>query len=265
MLKQRILTAVTLIPILFFILFSNNIWLLSALLALILLACSWEWSRLIPLKQAVLKITYIILIIAAFGLCYRLYTYWFMAGAFLWILNVMAVLYYPESQALWGRRVVIAIMGLLILPLFAVSLMRLYLLPHGLYLLLGLLFLIWAADIGAYFAGKAFGRHKLIPRVSPGKSWEGVLGGFTLSLLVAFAGYQWFGAKHLVSWCLFSALIVAISIFGDLFISILKRRLGLKDTSALLPGHGGALDRLDSLIAALPFYYWGITYLLIGT
>ena len=118
----------------------------------------------------------------------------------------------------------------------------------------------WAADIGAYFAGRRLGRIKLAPALSPNKTWEGVLGGLLLSLLVAVAGLVWFDLPWLgfISLCLAAVLA---SVVGDLAESMFKRQRGLKDSSHLLPGHGGILDRIDSLSASFPLLALGLVWL----
>jgi phosphatidate cytidylyltransferase len=117
---------------------------------------------------------------------------------------------------------------------------------------------VWAADIGAYFAGRRFGKRKLAPAVSPGKSWEGALGGLACALLVSLT----FAYALAVPWgaplLLFTVLVAVLSIFGDLFESVLKRTAGVKDSGGLLPGHGGVLDRLDALLPALPLAALGL-------
>ena len=116
-----------------------------------------------------------------------------------------------------------------------------------------------AADIGAYFAGRAFGAKKLAPAVSPGKTWEGVGGGAVLAASVCGVGLLFFP----VQWPLWMALsigLVAVSIFGDLFESLVKRATGVKDSGTILPGHGGVLDRIDSLLAALPVFALLLVY-----
>jgi phosphatidate cytidylyltransferase len=138
---------------------------------------------------------------------------------------------------------------------------------HSPLFLLSVMALVWIADVGAYFFGKAFGKRKLAPTISPGKSWEGALGGafavlLTATLSIACApAAAWLADTFAVrlqakmGWPLalaMLALIVAASVVGDLFESLLKRRAGLKDSSNLLPGHGGVLDRIDSLIPVLP-------------
>ena len=143
-----------------------------------------------------------------------------------------------------------------------ITLVAIYQQAQGKQLVVYLLFLVWAADTGAYLAGKRWGRHKLIPAVSPGKTIEGTLGGMLLALLVAYLGTYYFNPHSAVIWYAIAGGIALISIVGDLFISMLKRRSKLKDTGSIFPGHGGVLDRIDSLIAAMPlFYYCGLFYL----
>ncbi len=130
-------------------------------------------------------------------------------------------------------------------------------------LLLSILIIVWLADIGAYFAGRAFGKHKLAPAISPGKTWEGVAGGVLAVLLVAVAVVWFTSLQENIALVIYAkygvvamlgnlVLLVALSIIGDLLESKLKRRRGFKDSSNLLPGHGGVLDRIDSLIPVLP-------------
>ncbi|HDL3847232.1 TPA: phosphatidate cytidylyltransferase, partial [Mannheimia haemolytica] len=131
---------------------------------------------------------------------------------------------------------------------------------QGTYLFLYVCLLVWGADSGAYFAGRAFGKRKLAPKVSPGKSWEGVIGGVLTSSLIAFTFLQLtpanvFGkALATTPFILVSVGMVAISVLGDLAESMFKRQAGIKDSSQLIPGHGGILDRIDSLTAAVPFF-----------
>jgi phosphatidate cytidylyltransferase len=129
--------------------------------------------------------------------------------------------------------------------------------------LLSAMAMVWVADIGAYFAGHAFGKRKLAPSISPGKTWEGVAGGLVAVLLLAALAAQLpetFQAQLLVrygwfKWVLFLGLFVAASVVGDLFESMLKRRAEVKDSSGLLPGHGGVLDRIDALVPTMPLAY----------
>jgi CDP-diglyceride synthetase len=123
------------------------------------------------------------------------------------------------------------------------------------------LFLVWAADIGAYLVGRTWGCHKILPLVSPGKSWEGFIGGLVAVLLVAVIESIFIEPFYLSRWLLLAVITSLFSVVGDLWVSILKRHTGLKDTGFLIPGHGGILDRLDSLLAAAPIFYFGLKIL----
>jgi len=129
------------------------------------------------------------------------------------------------------------------------------------WLVLAAMAIVWVADTAAYFSGRAFGRHKLAPQVSPGKTWEGVYGAWIAVALYALALVPYAGAAGfrlpvttlaIASWVVFLLLLASISVVGDLFESLLKRHAGAKDSGALLPGHGGVLDRIDALLAAMP-------------
>jgi phosphatidate cytidylyltransferase len=167
-----------------------------------------------------------------------------------------------------GNRLLNAMYGVAILACFMAMLV---LFQHSTLYLFSVMAIVWIADIGAYFVGKAIGKHKLAPSISPGKSWEGAIGGWVAVLAFAAATtycselHDTFAAKLWTTggWLLFvpvMTLLVAASIVGDLFESQLKRRISMKDSSNLLPGHGGVLDRIDALIPTLPiavlFDYW---------
>src|SRR3990167_3322211 len=168
----------------------------------------------------------------------------------------LVVLSYRGSSRYWGGAPGKLLIGLLILLPAWQGLMLLKAWPLGNLLILAVMVLVWGADIGAYFSGKAFGKRKLAPRVSPGKSWEGAIGGllFSLGLTLAVGLYRgWFASEMLLALA-GAGLVVSISVVGDLTESMFKRQAGLKDSSNLLPGHGGVLDRIDSLTAAIPMF-----------
>ncbi|CEG57995.1 phosphatidate cytidylyltransferase [Legionella fallonii] len=261
MFMQRLITTLVLVPLVLLILFYAPAWLLEGVVLLILLAAGRECWQLIPLNTLPLQAGFLLLLLLGLWVCGSLFTYWLILGLLVWVFNCIAILTFPKSQDYWGYPCVVAGTCFLLLPLFVQSLIHLYYLPKGKFLLVYLLFLIWASDIGAYVTGKRFGKHKLIPQVSPGKSWEGALGGYLLSMIVACVGFVSFKPGSILLWFGLALLTVTISIFGDLFISILKRRCHLKDTGTLIPGHGGVLDRLDSMIAALPLFYFGLTFI----
>jgi len=260
MFMQRLITSLILVPLVLLIIFYGNSWLLGGIVLANLLVASNECFQLIPLKLSGVQVAFVLVMILCLWACNLLFSYWLDAGLVLWLFIIIAILTFPNSQNFWGFPVIVASVCLVLLPLFAQSLIHLYYLPQGKGLLVYLLFLIWASDIGAYLSGKRLGKHKLIPQVSPGKSWEGVLGGIVLAMIIAWLGFCYFNPNAKLYWFVLSLCTVIISIFGDLFISILKRRCHLKDTGTIIPGHGGILDRLDSLIAAVPLFYFGQTF-----
>lgn len=259
MFLHRLITSLILVPLVLVMIFYGHPWLLAGIILLVFLAASRECFQLIPLKKVTTQIGFFVILLGALWVCGYLFSYWLATGLFLWIFIILAILTFPGSQQYWGYPAVVASVCVILLPLFVQSIVHLYYLSDGKALLVYLLFLIWASDIGAYLSGKLIGKHKLIPQVSPGKSWEGVLGGVILAMLVAAVGALYFAPEAKLYWFFLAFCTVIISIFGDLFISILKRRCHLKDTGTLIPGHGGVLDRLDSLIAALPLFYFGLT------
>lgn len=254
MFKQRLLTALVLVPLLLAALFYGSPSLLAILLVLLVLIAAYEWGTLLPLDKPY-RYAYPFLILLALYFCDQFFFLCLGVGLVFWCIAAVAIVTYPATVSLWGRPFVVAFAGFWFLPLFAQSLKNTYLLVDGKYYLLILLLLIWSADVGAYLAGRQWGRHKLLALVSPGKTWEGVLGGMLLALSVVLAAISCFHFSRPLIWGLWVLVLVPVSIFGDLLMSMLKRRVKLKDTGSLLPGHGGILDRFDSLIAAAPFYY----------
>jgi phosphatidate cytidylyltransferase len=172
---------------------------------------------------------------------------------FWWAACLVAILRFPQPIS----RPMAALAGLLVLVPGGVTVtVLLAKLPEGVALVLLVLVIVWAADVGAYFAGRRLGRHKLAPDVSPGKTWEGVGGGLVAAGLAALAGGAVLDGPLPSPAALFAlgAGLAAISVIGDLTVSMYKRNVGLKDSGRLIPGHGGALDRVDSITAAVPLY-----------
>ncbi|GGI89732.1 phosphatidate cytidylyltransferase [Legionella impletisoli] len=264
MFKQRLLTTLVLIPLVLLAIYFAYPWLLGFVLLALVVAGGWEWLPLMPVKSIWIKLFFIFGLVGMVGASFWWLHDWLYVGLFAWFLILIAVVTFPASKAYWGFPIVVAGACLLLLPLFAASLSAIYLLPNGQDLIVYLLCLVWAADVGAYLIGKAFGKRKLIPQVSPGKTIEGVMGGVFLSLVVGAVAYFYFKPMNPGAWFLLAGFTALISVLGDLFISILKRRCQLKDTGHIFPGHGGVLDRLDSLIAAAPFFFWGVQVLTTG-
>ena len=186
------------------------------------------------------------------------------AASALWAVIFLWVLSYPSSAALWAAKPSKLIQGIFLLSAAWLGFVWLINADNAISHLVYVIALVAAADIGAYFAGKTFGKHKLAPNVSPGKTWEGFMGGTVAVLLLAFAVTQWHGQIVFLSAFGFMVLAIAcgfVSVVGDLYESMIKREVGAKDSSQLLPGHGGLLDRVDGLIAAVTLY----TFVMINT
>lgn len=260
MLKARLLTASVLLTLFLGALFTLPSGWWRALVALVIAAGAWEWARLAGLNHA--RAGFYVLTTLALGggasllpfLPWRLLVYTAAAG--FWLLLVP--LWLLRHRRISGARLLAA--GWLVLVPAGLALVDLRVV--GATALLALMGSVWIADTGAYFTGHRYGRHKLAPSVSPGKTWEGVAGGLTAVVLFALAvsavggaGLVSQGASFPVRWVCITLLFMAtavVSILGDLFESSAKRQAGVKDSGNLLPGHGGVLDRIDSLTAALP-------------
>lgn len=263
MLKTRIITAAVLIGLLLVVI----LWLppFATMIAMtaVVLAGAWEWSAFLRLQRIGGRVLYVFAVAACLPVLWQLtlaepVRLLVLSVALVWwVLALLWVVFAPRRAAAWSA----ALAGLLALTPAWVALVRLRIdVPRGEQWLLFALCLVWAADVGAYFAGRSLGRHKLAPQVSPGKTWEGVLGGLVLASLVAVWGSYWFAlpALQLVPLCLG---VVAFSVVGDLTESLLKRFAGLKDSGTLFPGHGGVMDRIDSLTSALPVLLLGLVVL----
>lgn len=262
MFKQRLLTTLILVPLVLLAIYYANHAALGGIVLLVVLLMGWEWLQLIPIKHVVNKGLFLVALLLLIWPAMHWLHYWVIADLLCWCAILMAVLMYPVSQAVWGHRFIVAGAGMLLLPLVASTICALYLQPQGQDLIVYLLCLIWATDIGAYLVGKQWGTHKLIVAVSPGKTIEGTVGGLALALLVACLGFVYFKPESILAWLTTAIATALISILGDLFISMLKRRCHLKDTGQIFPGHGGVLDRLDSLLAALPLFYFAQHFLM---
>jgi phosphatidate cytidylyltransferase len=127
--------------------------------------------------------------------------------------------------------------------------------PYNFHYVLGIILLIWASDVGAYLVGSLIGKHKLFERISPGKTWEGTIGAFILNIGCAFIIANWFPELALKHWIVISILVSVFGSIGDLVESMFKRQAGIKDSGKIMPGHGGILDRFDSLLFVSPFVY----------
>ncbi|KAF0814377.1 Phosphatidate cytidylyltransferase [Andreprevotia sp. IGB-42] len=270
MLKTRVLTALFLIPLILAGLFYFPPYAWLALVAVIVGLGAWEWTRLAGLG-GVLQVAYPLLSASGLVLLVLLVplsmAYGLMLGACVfWLVIAPLWLRYRWPLAKAGKLNLLLGWAILLPAGEAMVLLRSG--GQGGWVLLSILAIAWVADSFAYFSGKAFGRHKLAPAISPGKSWEGAIGGaVAVAIYVAVLPkslYPHAAALPLWAWLLLGVLLTAASIVGDLLESLFKRQAGLKDSSKLLPGHGGVLDRIDSLLAILPiataFYFFPIIF-----
>jgi phosphatidate cytidylyltransferase len=257
MLRERVITALILAALVLLVIFMLPHVATMAALALLVVAAAWEWSAFPRFTQHSARVFYVAFVAACVAA-----TWWFgvereemgrliQAALAWWVFALIWVVIAPAQV----NRVTAAGAGLLVLVPAWLALARLH--AAGPQLLLFLILLVVAADVGAYFAGRRFGHNKLAPRVSPGKTWEGVLGGFVAAALMAGVGVWWFNvdAPRFLALCI---VVVVASIIGDLTESLFKRHAGLKDSGRLLPGHGGLLDRVDSVTAAAPVFLIGL-------
>ena len=278
MLRTRILTAIVLLAIVAVALWTGSRAVICSLSLVALAGCAWEWARLTTLRGwAPIGVALVFVVIALGGA-------WLSSGDFFlftpltpiagiatagWAIAAPAALFgapleagvvAPRPPAHW------AITGVVVLVVAWWSFCAAA--AQGPIFLLSILALVWCSDIAAYFFGKRFGRRKLAPRISPGKTWEGVAGAVAMTLAISalvaslnpphttgFIGALW----HAWPWpivLIVLAFLVALGIVGDLFESMLKRRAGVKDSSRLLPGHGGVFDRMDALLPVFPAAMW---------
>jgi phosphatidate cytidylyltransferase len=269
MLKQRIITALVLLVLLLPALFASTPEPLALLALVLMAAASWEWGRLNGLSLVpALGLTVVCVLLCALswaagwavqapiGLWWVAGMGWVLGGAWMLRRSVRGWAVWPQAGRWIG--------GILALWLTWLALCQS---KHlGVNYLLSVLALVWVADVAAYFGGRAFGRRKLAVTISPGKSWEGVISGLIGVCLLSMAWLQW-DAQHShdglsvfsllrqqsMAWAILGvALLVGMSVVGDLVESLVKRSAGFKDSSALLPGHGGVLDRIDALLPTLP-------------
>ncbi len=277
MLKLRILTALVLGPLIIWSVLSFSHPAIAIEMAAILCLAAWEWARLAGIKNQIGRIGYavfIAVIIAAITLLIHLDSSYLLPGLYLtgifWLIALVLVINSNRTKIKTLNKIsfpVIAgslLFGVGILAGSFLSIVAVHRdVKYGAYYILALLILIWVADTAAYFSGKAFGKHKLAVNVSPGKSWEGVIGGMIGTVIAAYilTFYLNIESDNIMNFILVAVLTVSFSIVGDLTESLFKRRVGIKDSSRILPGHGGILDRIDSLTAAAPIFILGLILL----
>ncbi len=270
MLLPRVITALILLPLLLGAIFGLSTAHLYLAFSLVGMVAAWEWCGFMGLSQLAARAGYV----AAMALTLA-GLWWLTAGAadarwpalaslLWWCAAFVLVLRFPASfpKGPWSIARM-APLGLLLIAATLITVAALHAQANGPWRLMFMLFIVFAADVGAYLVGRNYGRRKLAPAVSPGKSIEGAIGGLVLvALWAGAAGSYVFQIDSLAQLALLIAVSVftaAVSVIGDLTESLFKRLRGLKDSGTLLPGHGGFLDRIDSILAAAPVFYLGVT------
>ncbi len=265
MLKQRLITAAILIPLVVWALLDLQSGVVMLLFTAVSLLAAWEWLSLTDIKNNTLKAILLSLLFLLGGLAMLSLpvTVILSTSLFVWLSATLLVIFFANKPLnvafvnLFHSSVFAFIAMLLILTGFVASAGLLH--SHweqGPALVLYVLVTVWLADSGGYFAGKRFGKHKLAVAISPNKTWEGVYGALALALIWALVFHFIVGnpLQNILNWMLLTGFIVMISIVGDLLESVFKRSFQVKDSGQLLPGHGGMLDRIDSLLAAVPVF-----------
>lgn len=267
MLKQRLITAAVLIPVVV----ASVVWLpkayFAALFGLFALAAAWEWAGFTVFNAPVPRAVYTIVMLALLVLSWMFVSdslphviVVLVLGLIWWLAALMLVVLYPRHENIRSNPVIAAVAGILVIVPCWLALITLHGTSiEGAELVLFLLASTAVADSGAYFGGRRWGTNKLAPQVSPGKTWEGVISGLVCVGVFAFA-CAWLFEQVNTGWepvMLFvglSLLTALFSVLGDLTESMYKRQVGLKDSGSILPGHGGVLDRIDSITAAAPVF-----------
>lgn len=288
MLKQRIISAIVLIALVFVALFFFSPFYFALALGAILILAVWEWTQFVQFKFPFARLSIAGLTTAflflwiygeqnylSVGRVFENYAELLLLGSVIWwAIAFFLVITYPKSAKVWANNKLFQFLfAFFTLIPFFVAVLRLrfdqYIQDNlqGLILLLYVFILVWGADTGAYFAGRKFGKHKLAPRVSPGKTWQGVVGGLITAtalatIFVYFNQHNLLNNVSLSQFVLLSVITVALSVLGDLTESMFKREAKIKDSSQLIPGHGGILDRIDSLTAAVPFFTYFYFFIL---
>ncbi len=266
MFKQRFATA-SVLAFLFIstlLFFSTPVFI--GFIMLIVLIAGWEWSELSRVKTVIGKLLFLLalllsmLVIAAYVGIYTQFEHFLsyqicVAVTALWAIIFLWLQGYPSSAILWSSQPIMLALGIILLSVTWLALASIISLGDGRYLVLLAMAIIILADVGGYIAGNLFGKHKLAPTISPGKTWEGLFGGIFLQVVLIVGLIFFIADLNWLNLCLLVFPVALSSVIGDLFESMLKRHRGIKDSSNLLPGHGGFLDRLDGVMAALPLFF----------
>ena len=284
MLKQRVITAIVLLLILIGSYMLGPV-AFAGVMAIAFILAQWEWLKLSGLNSIISALIAVVVGGSAAAITYLVsldlqvinhasqeyqQLYANLSGMFVMYLTVITLLwvgisirvFFARKTGLPVNRIVVGITGVFFPPAAWLAFVTMYA-TFGISMVISLLAIVWVADIMAYFTGMAFGKHRMSPAISPKKSWEGVAGGM-LSVMLLGLLFAWFAPEiktipgvivesmGALVWIIIAYILVSLSIVGDLFESALKRQAGIKDSSNLLPGHGGFYDRLDAMMPTLP-------------
>jgi len=263
-LKQRLITGLILAPIVLCGVFLLEQTYFAWFFGFVIALAGWEWANLSSYTSQVQRIVYALIVCSLLYLISSFSIEWILlASVIWWFIATLCVLSFPDTKGFWAAKPIRCLIGFVVLlPMWSalVFIREADFIPAPgwgkLWVILYVLLMVWAADVGAYFSGKTWGNAKLAPKVSPGKSWAGAWGGIASTVILALVAAYVLELSsvltiQLVVITIFTAII---SIIGDLTESMFKRHRGIKDSSQLLPGHGGILDRIDSLAAAIPVF-----------
>ncbi|OGT43709.1 MAG: hypothetical protein A3F13_07120 [Gammaproteobacteria bacterium RIFCSPHIGHO2_12_FULL_40_19] len=267
MLITRIITALILIPLIL----TATLWMspiyFSLITCVLILVGAWEWSHLIGLTKNISRIFYVVCVaVGCFFAAFVPENVTLMIAAVIWIWAFFAIVSYQQkgSGAGFQYPVVRSFVGFIVLIATWVSIVTLKTDPDlGPNWLIIVMLTIWAADVGGYFAGRAFGKQALCSLVSPKKTWEGFVGGMVFSVIVAAVSglFLSLSLPHYFAFLGLALVTALFSVVGDLSVSLLKRMTGIKDSGKFFPGHGGMLDRLDSIAAGMVIFVLGALWL----
>lgn len=288
MLKQRIITAVILAPLALIGVLFLPLQLFPLFAAVVTLLGAWEWGAFIApksqnetnkLHRIIFTISLLILMISLTvlvpsnqvwnqGQLHPIYQSVLIISGLWWVTSIALIFIYPKATSFWsGSEFYKGLFGQLTLIPFWIGLIALRGYGYnndpmlGGILILSVFLMVWGADVGAYFVGRTLGRRKLMPNVSPGKTLEGMLGGLVTAMLTIVITHSYFYNIELLPLLVLVFVTAFVSVFGDLSESMFKRNSGIKDSGKILPGHGGILDRIDSLTAAIPVFALGYLFL----
>ncbi|OTQ32282.1 hypothetical protein B6D19_05890 [Gilliamella apicola] len=271
MLIQRLLAAIVLIPLVIILLFFTKLSIFASIMIAVGGIAAWEWSQFLYITNKHSRLIFAFFIAVLLALLYfmpipfelksKLYNIILSLSIIWWLVALYLVMSYPKTIHYWSNIAVKLFFAFFTLFPFFISVIALRSIDYqsncytGAILLLYIFVLVWTTDTGAYFAGRTFGKRKLAPKVSPGKTVEGFIGGVSVALLISLVVYysNLFNLK-LNAFFISSFFAILASVLGDLTESMFKREAGIKDSGNLIPGHGGILDRIDSLTAAVPIF-----------